>query len=67
MTKIEQFCNKFDVFYFREDSPWIGGVGASQAVEHSCPRGFWQEPLVHSIRRDKVELGHDCLGGWGFP
>lgn len=63
MTKLEQFSSKFDVLYLREIFHGLGESSASGAVAQD----LGQERVLHSIRRGNVEIGHDGLGGGGFP
>ena len=63
MAKLEQFSNKFDVLYSRENSPWIGAV---QCLT-STSKKFGQEQVLQNVRRGYVEISRDWLGGWGFP
>lgn len=67
MPELKYFSNKFDVLYLRETNPWIGRLQCFRSSGTFFLRDFGQEGVSQSLRRGKVETGHNWLGDRGFP
>ena len=62
MTKLKQFSNAFDVFYSRENSPWIGGAQCLTSGGALFPGNWGKSKFLWSVRRGNSDTGHDGLG-----